>query len=442
MKKYFGTDGIRGEANRDLTPELALRLGRAAVIAFGGPGCRIVVGRDTRQSGPMLQDALVAGLLSQGATVFLAGVIPTPAVAFLTEEFEATSGVVISASHNQFSDNGIKFFGPGGVKLPDDVEQAIEELFEQGDGPGDGGPLGEVAAIEDAEDLYVSHLLECVNFDLEGYKIVLDCANGAAYRVCPRAFQKLGATVETLSVEPDGRNINKNCGSTNPETVVRLVKTWGADMGFALDGDADRCICVDETGEVRDGDFVMSMVAGYLKEHDLLHPPLVVSTVMSNLGFYHALGEMGVVSEQTRVGDRYVLERMMETGALLGGEQSGHIIFGEHASTGDGTLTALMVAGIVRDTRRTLSSLCQNMKKYPQVLLNVRPKSGRRLKPEMSVWVLIEKYQRELGERGRILVRSSGTEPVERVMVEATSESKARDVAGAIADAILAELDH
>jgi len=442
MKKYFGTDGIRGEANRDLTPELALRLGRAAVIAFGGPGCRIVVGRDTRQSGPMLQDALVAGLLSQGATVFLAGVIPTPAVAFLTEEFEATSGVVISASHNQFSDNGIKFFGPGGVKLPDDVEQSIEELFEQGDGPGDGGPLGEVAAIEDAEDLYVSHLLECVNFDLEGYKIVLDCANGAAYRVCPRAFQKLGATVETLSVEPDGRNINKNCGSTNPETVVRLVKTWGADMGFALDGDADRCICVDETGEVRDGDFVMSMVAGYLKEHDLLHPPLVVSTVMSNLGFYHALGEMGVVSEQTRVGDRYVLERMMETGALLGGEQSGHIIFGEHASTGDGTLTALMVAGIVRDTRRTLSSLCQNMKKYPQVLLNVRPKSGRRLKPEMSVWVLIEKYQRELGERGRILVRSSGTEPVERVMVEATSESKAREVAGAIADAILAELDH
>jgi len=390
----------------------------------------------------MLQDALVAGLLSQGATVFLAGVIPTPAVAFLTEEFEATSGVVISASHNQFSDNGIKFFGPGGVKLPDDVEQAIEELFEQGDGPGDGGPLGEVAAIEDAEDLYVSHLLECVNFDLEGYKIVLDCANGAAYRVCPRAFQKLGATVETLSVEPDGRNINKNCGSTNPETVVRLVKTWGADMGFALDGDADRCICVDETGEVRDGDFVMSMVAGYLKQHDLLHPPLVVSTVMSNLGFYHALGEMGVVSEQTRVGDRYVLERMMETGALLGGEQSGHIIFGEHASTGDGTLTALMVAGIVRDTRRTLSSLCQNMKKYPQVLLNVRPKSGRRLKPEMSVWVLIEKYQRELGERGRILVRSSGTEPVERVMVEATSESKAREVAGAIADAILAELDH
>ena len=442
MKKYFGTDGIRGEANRDLTPELALRLGRAAVIAFGGPGCRIVVGRDTRQSGPMLQDALVAGLLSQGATVFLAGVIPTPAVAFLTEEFEATSGVVISASHNQFSDNGIKFFGPGGVKLPDEVEQAIEELFEQGDGPGDGGPLGEVAAIEDAEDLYVSHLLECVNFDLEGYKIVLDCANGAAYRVCPRAFQKLGATVETLSVEPDGRNINKNCGSTNPETVVRLVKTWGADMGFALDGDADRCICVDETGEVRDGDFVMSMVAGYLKEHDLLHPPLVVSTVMSNLGFYHALGEMGVVSEQTRVGDRYVLERMMETGALLGGEQSGHIIFGEHASTGDGTLTALMVAGIVRDTRRTLSSLCQNMKKYPQVLLNVRPKSGRRLKPEMSVWVLIEKYQRELGERGRILVRSSGTEPVERVMVEATSESKATEVAGAIADAILAELDH
>jgi phosphoglucosamine mutase len=441
LKKYFGTDGIRGEANRDLTPELALRLGKAAVIAFGGPGCRVVVGRDTRQSGPMLEDALVAGLLSQGATVLLAGVIPTPAVAFLTEEFEATSGVVISASHNPFNDNGIKFFGPGGVKLPDDVEKVIEEQFEQADGPGDGGPVGEVALIEDAEDLYLSHLLECVNFDLEGYKVALDCANGAAYRVSPRAFRKLGASVEELSVEPDGLNINRDCGSTHPEAVTGLVTSWSADMGFALDGDADRCICIDETGEVRDGDFVMSMVAAYLKERDLLHPPMVVSTVMSNLGFYRALSEIGVASEQTPVGDRYVLERMMETGALLGGEQSGHIIFGEHASTGDGTLTALMVAGIVRDTGETLSSLCRNMKKYPQVLLNVRPKSGRRLKPEMSVWVTIERYESELGDRGRILVRSSGTEPVERIMVEAVSERKAEEIAGAIADAILTELD-
>jgi len=389
----------------------------------------------------MLEDALVAGLIAQGATVLLAGVIPTPAVAFLTEEFEATAGVVISASHNPFNDNGIKFFGPGGVKLPDDVEKAIEDKFEEGDG-GEGAPVGEAQTIEDAEGIYLTHLLECVNFDLEGYKVALDCANGAAYRVCPRAFASLGASVEAISVEPDGRNINLDCGSTHPQGAVGLVTSWGADMGFALDGDADRCICIDETGEVRDGDYVMSMVAGYLKERDLLHPPMVVSTVMSNLGFHMALNEIGITSEQTQVGDRYVLERMMETGALLGGEQSGHIIFGEHAMTGDGTLTALMVAGIVRDTGRTLSSLTDGMKKYPQVLLNVRTKSGRRLKQGMSVWVVIEKYERELGERGRILVRSSGTEPVERIMVEAVSERKAREVADAIADAILAELDH
>jgi len=441
LKKYFGTDGIRGEANKDLTAELALRLGRAAVLALGGPGCSVVVGRDTRISGPMLEDALVAGLLSAGARVLLAGVIPTPAVAFLTEELDTSAGVVISASHNSFKDNGIKFFGPGGVKLPDDTERAIEEHFEAADVPGDGATVGEVVVLDEAEDIYVEHLLECVNFDLEGYRVALDCANGAAFRVCPRTFKSLGAEVETVSDEPDGHNINLDCGSTHPELISSVVKSWEADMGFALDGDADRCMCIDEGGEVRDGDYVMSMVANYLKERDLLHPPVVVSTVMSNLGFRQALRALEVEAHETQVGDRYVLERMVETGAVLGGEQSGHIIFGEHASTGDGTLTALMVAGIVRDTGEKLSQLSSIMKKYPQVLLNVRPKSGRRLKPEMAVWVTVERYERELGDKGRILVRSSGTEPVERVMVEAVSERKAQEVASAIAEAILQELD-
>lgn len=440
MKKYFGTDGIRGEANRDLTAELALRLGRAAVRALPGHS-RVVVGRDTRESGPMLESALVAGLLSEGAEVLLAGVIPTPAVAFLTEDLDAGAGVVISASHNAYRDNGIKFFGPGGVKLADDTEKAIEAEFEGLENAEESRPVGSASSIEDAESRYVEHLLECVNCDLEGYKVALDCANGAAFRVCPRVFKRLGARVETANAEPDGRNINLDCGSTHPEQVSGLVKSWKADMGFALDGDADRCVCADENGEVRDGDHVMAIVGRYLKERDLLHPPVVVSTVMSNLGFYKALEEAGVESVRTQVGDRYVMEEMRSRGAVLGGEQSGHIIFLEHASTGDGILTALQVAGIVKDTGSTLSSLAGVMRKYPQVLLNVRSRSGRRLRPDMPAWTTIKRYEKELGEKGRVLVRSSGTEPVERVMVEAVSERKAEEVARNIADAILKDLD-
>ncbi|MFH1151425.1 MAG: phosphoglucosamine mutase [Actinomycetota bacterium] len=440
MKKYFGTDGIRGEANSELTGELALRLGRAAVRALGGGGPRVVVGRDTRVSGPMLESALCAGLLAEGARVLTAGVVPTPAVAYLTEELDAAAGVVISASHNSYQDNGIKFFGPGGVKLPDATEKAIEEDFEALDDPGEGVEIGALERIEDAEERYLDHLLECVNFDLEGFKVALDCANGAGYRVCPEAFRRLGATIETIGVEPDGLNINRDCGSTHPERLVDLVSSWGADMGFALDGDADRCMGVDDAGEIRDGDFIMAMAARYLKERDLLHPPMIVSTVMSNLGFYQALEGLEIRSVQTSVGDRYVMEEMLAAGALVGGEQSGHIIFREHASTGDGTLTALLVAGMIRDTGETFSRLAGVMRKYPQVLINVRSRSGRRLEPGMKVWRVIEEYERRLGERGRILVRSSGTEPVERIMVEATSERKAKEIAGAVAEAIEKEL--
>jgi phosphoglucosamine mutase len=440
LKKYFGTDGIRGEANVELTPELALRLGRAAVRSLPGHS-RFVVGRDTRESGPMLESALVAGLLAEGAEVLLAGVIPTPAVAFLTEDLEAAAGVVISASHNPYLDNGIKFFGPGGVKLPDDTEKAIEAEFKGLEITEDSREVGEARPVDDAELRYVDHLLECVNFDLEGYKIALDCANGAAWRVCPTAFRELGAEVETIGTDPDGRNINLDCGSTHPEQVAGMVTNWQADIGFALDGDADRCICADETGQVRDGDHVMTVAARYLNERGILHPVLVVSTVMSNLGFYKSLEEAGVESVQTEVGDRYVMEKMLATGAVLGGEQSGHIIFREHASTGDGTLTALMVAGIVRDTGKPLSALASSMKKYPQVLINVKARSGRRLSKHMPAWGTIRRYEKELGERGRVLVRSSGTEPVERVMVEAVSQRKAEEIAGKIADAILKDLD-
>ena len=440
MKKYFGTDGVRGEANRDLTAELALRLGRAAVRAFPGDSV-VVVGRDTRESGQMLESALVAGLLSEGARVLLAGVIPTPAVAFLTEDFDATAGVVISASHNQFKDNGIKFFGPGGVKLPDDTEKAIEAEFEGLELAEDSRMVGSAEMIEDAELRYVEHLLECVNFDLEGFRVVLDCANGAAYRVCPMAFTEIGASLEMIGAEPDGRNINLDCGSIHPERVAELVRSWHADLGFALDGDADRCISIDENGEARDGDFIMAITARYLTERNLLHPPVVVSTVMSNLGFHRAIEEAGIESVQAQVGDRYVMEEMLATGAVLGGEQSGHIIFREHASTGDGTLTALMVAGIVKETGERLSTLSNIMKKFPQVLLNVRSKSGRRLSKEMSAWETIRRCERELGEKGRILVRQSGTEPVERVMVEASSQRKAEEIARLIADAILEDLD-
>ena len=442
MKNYFGTDGVRGKANLDLTPELALRLGRAAARALGGSGRRVVVGRDTRVSGQMLESALVAGMLAEEADVLLAGVIPTPAVAFLVEELEADIGAVISASHNPYEDNGIKFFGKGGQKLPDETEKAIEAEFEALTVPEEGSPVGETTRIAGAERRYVEHLLGCVNFDLDGYKIALDCANGSAYRVNPYAFESLGAKVETIGTEPDGFNINRECGTTHTERIVDLTTSMKADIGFALDGDGDRCICVDETGEIRDGDYVMAIAARYLKERDLLHPPMIVTTVMSNLGLYRALEELGIEYKQTQVGDRYVLEEMDSTGALVGGEQSGHIIFREHAATGDGTLTALLVTGMVKDTGRPLSELSKVMRKFPQVLVNVRSRSGRRLEPGMAVWKMVRKYEKELGSNGRILVRSSGTEPVERVMVEAPGTDKANEIARGVADAISRELDH
>ncbi|MDD5748030.1 MAG: phosphoglucosamine mutase [Actinomycetota bacterium] len=441
MKKYFGTDGIRGKANLDLTVEVATRLGRAAIRALGSKDHTVVVGRDTRISGQMLESALLAGLLSEGAYVYLAGIIPTPAVAFLTEDIPSEAGAVISASHNPFEDNGIKFFGAGGVKLPDETEKSIEAEFENLAPKKKEASVGNAIQLKDAEARYVEHLIASVGPDLSGLKVALDCANGAAFRVAPRVFKELGAEIMVICAEPDGRNINLGCGSTHPERISTLVKDWGADVGFAFDGDGDRCICVDETGTVRDGDFIMAIVARYMKERELLEPPLVVSTIMSNMGFYEALKELGIESLQVKVGDRYVLEGILASGSIIGGEQSGHIIFLEHASTGDGILTALVVSAIMVDTNQSLSSLAGVMRKYPQVLKNVKLKRGKRLTPDMKVWDLIKECERELGERGRVLLRSSGTEPVERVMVEALSMRKADEIANRIAEALEQELN-
>ncbi|MBN2168790.1 MAG: phosphoglucosamine mutase [Actinobacteria bacterium] len=441
MKKYFGTDGIRGKANIDLTPELALCLGRAVVKALKGNECRVVVGRDTRISGGMLESAVVAGLLSENATVFIADVLPTPGIAYLTEKLKANAGIVISASHNPYEDNGIKVFGPGGVKLPDEAEKAIEAQFGNVSGSGEEHAVGELVYENDAEEFYVEYLMNCALTDLDGFNIALDCANGAAYRVCPEVFRRLGANVEAIGIDPDGRNINLNCGSTHLDALVEKVRNGGFDFGFALDGDADRCICVDEKGDIFDGDFIMSIVAGHFKKSGLLDPPVVVSTVMSNFGFFKAMEEMGISALKTPVGDRYVMEQMISSGSIMGGEQSGHIIFREYASTGDGTLTALILSRIVKESGEALSKLAGPMKKYPQVLVNVRPESGRRLEPEMGVWDVIRRYENELGDKGRILVRSSGTEPVERVMVEADNETTAQSIANNIAEAISIELD-
>lgn len=445
-KRYFGTDGIRGEANRDLTPEMALAAGRSIVRALGVENPVIVVGRDTRISGKMLEEALVAGILSEGANVLTCGVLPTPAIAFISEDMGASAGVVISASHNPYRDNGIKVFGPGGIKLSDSVESEIEAHFEEilygeiARREGDPEKIGTLSVLDDAEERYLGILASNARCDLSGLKVALDCANGACYRTCPEIFNKLGAEIETIGTEPDGRNINLGCGSTSPERLVDLVISWKADIGFALDGDGDRCICVDEKGEVRDGDIIMGVAAKYLREKGLLHPPVVVTTIMSNMGLELALDSLGIRSVRTRVGDRYVMEEMLTTGALLGGEQSGHIIFREHASTGDGTLTALMVAGIMKDTGECFSNLSSVVKKFPQIQINVRSRSGKRLSPEMSVWELIRKCEDELGSEGRIVVRSSGTEPVERVMVEARSHKVAESVAKRIAEALEREL--
>lgn len=439
MTRLFGTDGIRGVANRELTPELAFALGRAAVAALGG-GARpsLAVGRDTRASGEMLEAALAAGICSAGGDVLRLGIMPTPGVAFLTVDLGARAGVVISASHNPPRDNGIKFFDADGRKLPDQMELEIERLVADPDGPRpQGTAVGRIVAeAEDGAERYLRHLVEAAEGALDGMKVVVDGAHGAAYRLGPQLLRRLGAEVEPIGDRPDGANINVGCGATHPEAVGEAVRRAGADAGVAHDGDADRAILVDADGGVVDGDHVLGASAVALKEEGRLAKDTVVATVMANLGFRKAMERAGVTVLETAVGDRHVLEEMLRSGAVLGGEQSGHVIFLEKATTGDGLLTAAWFLALARRRGVSVAELSSVVRKYPQVLVAVEVTDRGALEGAEPVWKAVRAAEEALGEGGRVLVRSSGTEPVVRVMVEAETKEEARRHADAVAEAV------
>ena len=445
MGKYFGTDGVRGIANRELTPELAFRIGRCGgvVLTGGVKRPKVVIGRDTRASGPMRESALVAGLLSIGADVVRLGVVTTPAVAYLTRVLGADAGVMISASHNPVEDNGIKFFGGDGFKLLDEKEAEIERLL---DAPADdlprptGGDVGTVTDDPGAKYRYVEHLKTTVSRSFAGLRIVLDCANGAAYELAPQVFRELGADVVTIGAEPDGTNINAGVGSTHPEALAAKVKELGAHIGLAFDGDADRLIAVDERGEIVDGDYVMCICGDAMKRAGRLKKDTVVATVMSNLGFFKAAEQLGLRMVQTAVGDRYVMEEMVRGGYNLGGEQSGHVIFLDYSTTGDGILTGLQLVDTVVASGKTLGELKTLMRKYPQVLVNVRVADKSGFAGNAAIRKAVEEAESALGDAGRVLVRPSGTEALIRVMAEGPDKDEIERHANAIADVIRREL--
>jgi len=447
--KLFGTDGVRGLANADLTPELALALGRAVVgvLRAEEPGASgrpaVVVGRDPRASGTLLESALVAGILSAGGDVLAAGVVPTPAVAFLTRHYGAAAGAVISASHNAMPDNGIKFFGPEGFKLPDAVEDRIEAALgaaDQGAPRPVGGEVGGLRrTANDAVEAYLAHLLDGIP-DLGGLAVVVDCANGAAAEIAPEAYRRAGAKVTAVAADPDGQNINDGVGSTHPEHVQAALAAAGAEVGLAHDGDADRLLAVDERGQLVDGDVILAVTALDAREHGGLPTGTVVTTVMTNLGFRQAMAEHGIQVEQTAVGDRYVLEAMLAGGHTVGGEQSGHLIFLDRATTGDGLLTGLRLLAVIARTGRPLSELATVMRRLPQVLVNVRVVNRHALDTASAVWRAVSDEEARLGERGRVLVRPSGTEALVRVMVEAETEHEAKAVADRLAAVVATEL--
>jgi len=438
MALRFGTDGVRGVANAELTPELALALGRAAARVLDGD--HVVIGRDTRISGPLLEAALAAGFAAEGVNVDRLGVLPTPGVAYLSQ-VEEVVGAMISASHNPYADNGIKLFAPGGVKLADDVEEAIEAELEAVLAKSPLGPAGEgVGTISDRHgdvDGYVDHLVHALGPGrLDGLRVVLDCANGAAIEVAPAAFERLGADVVVIGDHPDGCNINDRCGATHPETLRLAVVDAGADAGLAFDGDADRLIAVDATGAVVDGDHVIAICARDLRDRGRLHADTVVVTVMTNLGFHLAMAGEGIAVVTTPVGDRYVLGAMEDGGWSLGGEQSGHVIFRDMATTGDGVLTGLVLLDVMARKGTSLAALAESaMTRLPQVLVNVRvtgsgPDAADRIAAQVAA------AEARLGTTGRVLVRASGTEPVVRVMVEAATHDEAETVAAELADAL------
>ncbi len=422
-RKYFGTDGIRGRANGVITADLALKVGQATGIAFrrGDHRHRVVIGKDTRLSGYMIEYAMVAGFTSVGMDVMLLGPMPTPAVAMLTRSMRADLGVMISASHNPYEDNGIKLFGPDGYKLSDEVEAEISALLDSDLSKrlSSSPTLGRAKRIDSVHARYIEFAKRTLprNMSLEGLRIVVDCANGAAYKVAPEALWELGAEVIAIGVDPDGFNINKDVGSTAPDALIAKVRELRADVGIALDGDADRVLIIDETGHAVDGDQLMAVIARSWQEDGRLSQPGIVATVMSNLGLERYLAGLGLTMARTAVGDRYVLEHMRANGFNLGGEQSGHIILSDYATTGDGLVAALQLLAVVKRLDKPVSEVCRCFEPLPQILKNVRYKHGQPLK-EKPVVSAIEAARQMLGEAGRLVIRPSGTEPVIRVMAE------------------------
>ncbi|HXL68547.1 MAG TPA: phosphoglucosamine mutase [Xanthobacteraceae bacterium] len=440
-RKYFGTDGIRGRANSAITPDIALRLGMSAGVVFvrGDHRHRVLIGKDTRLSGYMIENALVAGFTSVGMDVLQTGPMPTPAVAMLTRSMRADLGVMISASHNPYDDNGIKLFGPDGYKLSDELEEEIERLMDSDLGKRLAKPaaLGRAKRIDGVTDRYIEFAKRAVNrnLSLDGMRIVIDCANGAAYKVAPAALWELGAEVFPIGVEPDGFNINRDCGSTAPAALAAKVREMRADIGIALDGDADRVVIVDEKGHVVDGDQLLAVIAESFQEDGRLSQPGVVATVMSNLGLERHLAGLDLKLVRTLVGDRYVLEAMRADGYNVGGEPSGHIILSDFATTGDGFVAALQVLAVVRKSERPVSEVCHRFDPLPQVLKNVRFSSGAPLE-NAGVRSVIQSGEKRLSGRGRLVIRPSGTEPVIRVMAEGDD----RDLVESVVDDVVAAL--
>ena len=444
MNRIFGTDGVRGVANTELTAQLAYNLGRAGayVLSEGSHKVKILVGKDTRISGDMLESSLVAGILSVGAEAVIIGVVPTPAVAHLTRKIGADAGIMISASHNPVEDNGIKFFDNRGYKLKDKLEDKIQAVMEGGfagvPSP-EGIAIGRKTIDNGALDKYVEFAKNTIQTKLKGMKIALDCANGSAHKAAVKAFRELGAEVFVINDNPDGTNINENCGSTHPEELMDYVVRKGCQVGFAFDGDADRCLAVDEKGKLINGDFILALCGKHLKKINKLKNDTVVVTVMSNLGLDIAFKKLNINSIKTKVGDRYVLEEMIEGKYLLGGEQSGHIIFLEYNTTGDGLVTALQVASIIKEENQELSELCSIMKELPQVLVNATVQSENKniYLTDEEIKAEIIRIEKLLENKGRVLIRPSGTEPLVRVMLEGENQEQIDELAHGLVNMIL-----
>ena len=439
MPRLFGTDGVRGVAGTELDRDLAVALGRAAVRKIGS---RVLIGRDSRVSGPMLEDALVAGIRAEGGEPVVTGIIPTPAVALLTRQSDVDCGIVISASHNPPEYNGIKFFDADGYKLPDALEDELQTVVEEVRGEQVPAPEPPVV-LEDATQRYIEHAVDTVRakgVDFSGLKVALDCAHGASCATTPAALEELGAEVFAINTDPDGANINVGCGSTHLEPVIELLKQTGADIALAHDGDADRLLAVAPDGTVVDGDYILAICAEDMKGRGALAENTVVGTVMANLGFQLAMKREGIDVVTTKVGDRYVLEQMRALGACIGGEQSGHIIFHEHNSTGDGLVTALQLLSVIATTGKPVSELMQVMDKFPQALVNVRVTDKALYAGNDAIADAERQASAELGEEGRLLVRPSGTEPLIRVMVEARTQEQADQIAQRVADVVAAQI--